>query len=328
MYGLGYGLGKMMEGASAGAVKGTLQNMTMDQQNKDRQSLQTYRDKTLDQGQQRIDSQEDQAKVQRNANAFKIAYDIAEKSPDPQTTFSTVYQSLNPEGDAPTVTFGEKEITITGPEYEITGSKSHLRQALDIISKNPAISPQVLAKLNELGLAKITATEKKDDSKGYGTLSEGQGVFNKDTGTIVTPATGSPEGSDFEKAYQQYAKTPGNEKKTRAEFKTEVWSKSQAAGELSDNSVLQNIRELASFDATKTSTMWDQYLAHRNEGLSRADALNKVQKKAAEEAGPVNKIVRTGIVDGKKVIKYDDGSMTVDGRKVVQSKDGLMNYAD
>jgi len=192
MFDLGYGLGKMMEGASSGAVKGTMVNMARDERQKERTATEDYRNKSLGMQQQRIDNEEDRIKIQHNANAFKIAYDIAQRSPDPQATFSSIYKSLNPEGEAPEITLGENDMEINYPTFKIKGSKTELRQALEIISKNPEITPQVLLKLQELGLATITVP-KKDASKGFGTFSQGQGIYSKDTGKVTLAADAKTE---------------------------------------------------------------------------------------------------------------------------------------
>jgi len=51
-----------------------------------------------------------------------------------------------------------------------------------------------------------------------------------------------------------------------------------ATGELTDNAVLQNIREIANFDTKGTARMWNKYLQHKKSGLDRAEALNMVQQ--------------------------------------------------
>jgi hypothetical protein len=184
MYDIGFGLGKMMEGATGGAVKGQMINMARDERQQDRTSTEQYRNKTLGQGQQRIDNDEHRIKIQQHATAFKTAYDIAQGSPDPEGTFTSVFKSLDPEGEIPKVTFGETDMEISYEGLNISGSKEHVVQAIGIISKNPEVTPQVLGKLAELGLVKITVP-KKGASKGFGTFSQGQGIFSKDTGKVT-----------------------------------------------------------------------------------------------------------------------------------------------
>jgi len=183
MYGIGYGLSKMMEGATGGAVKGTMANMALNQQEKDREATQAYREKTLEQGQQRIDNEQERFEIKRDVDAFRISYDIAKDSPDPNAVFMSIYKKLNPEGDHPEVSFGEKDMEINFKGLNIIGSQEHIRQALDIISRQPEITPQVFQKLAELGLAKITVP-KAEAKKGFAVISPGQGVMSKDTGEI------------------------------------------------------------------------------------------------------------------------------------------------
>jgi len=187
MYGIGYGLGKMMEGATGGAVKGTMFNMAREEREKERTSTEQYREKSLGMQQQRIDSEENRVKIQNHAAAFKTAYDLAQGSPDPEATFGTVFKSLDPESEIPKVTFGETDIEINYKGLIISGSKDHVMQAIEVISlsqKPEEVTPQVLSKLAELNLAKITVS-KKDASKGFGTFTPGQGIYSKDTGKVT-----------------------------------------------------------------------------------------------------------------------------------------------
>jgi len=184
MYGIGYGLGKMMEGATGGAVKGTMVNMARGEREKERTSTEQYREKSLGMQQQRIDNETHRVKIQNHAQAFKAAYDIAQGAPDPGATFATVFKSLDPESEVPKVTFGETDMEINYEGLNIAGSKDAIVQAIGVISQNPDVTPQVLSKLAELGLAKITVP-KKDASKGFGTFTPGQGIYSKDTGKVT-----------------------------------------------------------------------------------------------------------------------------------------------
>ena len=168
MYGIGYGLGKMMEGATGGAVKGTMVNMAREEREKERTSTEQYREKSLGMQQQRIDSEENRVKIQNHAAAFKIAFDIAQGSPDPTATFASVFKGLDPESEVPSITLGETgtDMEISYEGLGISGSKDHIMQAIGIISQNPDVTPQVLSKLAELGLAKITVP-KPEKAKEY-----------------------------------------------------------------------------------------------------------------------------------------------------------------
>ena len=96
-------------------------------------------------------------------------------------------------------------------------------------------------------------------------------------------------------------------------FNNEVWNP-KTTGELTDGAVLQNIREMALYldlpadvdPETKSTEMFGSYLKYKKSGMDRADALNKVQQ---ESAASKKSILRTGTHNGRKVIKYSDGSI-------------------
>ena len=81
--------------------------------------------------------------------------------------------------------------------------------------------------------------------------------------------------TDFEVAYQQKTKDPEFAHLTRDEFRTKHWTK--PSGELTDNAVLENIREIVDYDKEQAAVLWNRYLDHRKDGLTRQEALNKVQ---------------------------------------------------
>lgn len=58
-----------------------------------------------------------------------------------------------------------------------------------------------------------------------------------------------------------------------------VPKKQTTTGQLSDNNILQHIREITNYNTTKTSNAWDKFLEYvDNDGMTRGAALNKLQK--------------------------------------------------
>jgi len=62
----------------------------------------------------------------------------------------------------------------------------------------------------------------------------------------------------------------------------------QVPGELNDNAVLLNLREIANYDQEKTAKLWDKYLGYTKTGMSRSDALNMVLKGDSNPALPAS----------------------------------------
>jgi len=72
MYGLGYGLARMAEGASGGALKGKLTQMGLEEREKTRQSETDYRTATLAQGERGLDLREQGLAQQADVEQKKL----------------------------------------------------------------------------------------------------------------------------------------------------------------------------------------------------------------------------------------------------------------
>jgi len=161
MYGLGFGLGKMMEGASGGAVQGSMDRMVWQREDERTRKEDEYKEKQI----QRLEDQADIDKMRMSAEALKSAYSIAEKSPDPDNVFKQVYSRMNPTGEIPQVTFSGPTMDINYQGFKMKGSRQQMLQAMDLISKHPERSPEIIGQLAQLGLASVEIPEPKEDKR-------------------------------------------------------------------------------------------------------------------------------------------------------------------
>jgi len=334
MYGLGYGLSKMMEGATGGAVKGQLTNMILSDREKERAATKDYRERSLGHKEKELDlrtreseSKEDLAKTKLSMGVVKTALDLVKDAPfDMKEQIASDYvKKVYPKDMvAPTIKFRGSQLTFSFPATadregaEITGDETILMPAVNAGYHRPDKLNEILLRMFDkseknpmgLGLAKVKILPKEKGKEYQPQLFTGPGDATK----WVAPGQPVPEGytqagsdkgrSDFERAYQQYVLKPENAGKTRAEFRSSAWSKSDSRGELTDSAVLQNIREISDFDSFKTSMMWERYLVYQKEGFSKAEALNKVQQELSSKD---DSKAETRTIKGKTYKKVGDG---------------------
>ena len=131
-------------------------------------------------------------------------------------------------------------------------------------------------------------------------------------GKVNTPAGGGKP-TDFDKAYAQWIKIPGNEKVTRAAFTT--GPNTTPTGGLTDNTALEILQNHAlTMDEALYPQFVKEYNAHRKDGMSRSDAMEKVisQDRSAEAAIPYPAAQHKGkvIVDQESGKKYKSDGTT------------------
>ena len=287
MYDIGYGLSKMAEGATAGAAKGSL--IKMQQGNVDRsfQAGQDQRQQTNTREQKKLENEEQRLGIQRGATALTTAYNIAKNAPAESRNqlFTSLYGKLDPTGEVPTVTWTDKDVQINYQGWGIAGSKDQIFQGLGVIAKNPDVTPQVLRKLVELGIAKINVTSPRKEKAI--TVSPGS--------AIVDPATNK-----------------------------EVYSNPRSAGTAGEYDISKMIDDTRGYYALKMKALMDpdgggvatQNLPAYNQLLQAMNAdlqmINQGQRPGwltGQEQPAAKTVQRTGMYQGRKVVQYTDGTI-------------------
>jgi hypothetical protein len=196
MYGLGYGLGKMMEGATSGMVSGSTMaykdkiynQQRQDQLDKESDSRQFRDDQAQfqkDQAESAAKYRDEQAEFSRGIQTLNTAYHIAKDSPNPTEVFKAVQERLNPGSDTVGIEFGEgpePEVSLSypgsskGPGFRMTGRKEVVGQILDMMHKNPSSNMEILKKAVELGVTKIDQVDYVPHDKAGGGLGGRSGA--------------------------------------------------------------------------------------------------------------------------------------------------------
>ncbi len=143
----------------------------------------------------------DAMKYQQESNAITTAFNIAQKSANPNDTFLQIYKKLYPEGDLQSIDLSLKDqakpMTFNYKDFMFKGKQEQILQAMNIIQQNPEKGDEIIDQLVNLGLAEITIPkEKKADewSKPY----EGPGGSmlqrNEATGEVRSVVGRAPAG--------------------------------------------------------------------------------------------------------------------------------------
>lgn len=153
LYGIEYGLGKMFEGITGGAV----------------------RDKEYQLKERQILNQEDQMKMQRITSGLNAYLNALKVTNDPEFAKS-VYAAINPGEEIPNLTINKlnDEMSINWQGIQIKGYPDAIQQAIEIMSKNPESSIDIMQQLSMLGLAEITMpqNETRTIQRGKETFTE------------------------------------------------------------------------------------------------------------------------------------------------------------
>jgi len=151
-------------------------------------------------------------------------------------------------------------LTVDSPPKQFALVRTAIIELMDVDKKNATVYKEWLDTVEKMLEEKEKGKRAKEVSKRFG------------------------KPSDFERAYQQQIKQPGQEEMTRAEFRKQGWLKESTAGELTDNVVSERIAELGGFtDIEKISRLTQKYIEYKKQGMSREEAFAKVQEDAARE---------------------------------------------
>lgn len=187
MYGLGYGLSKMVEGATTGLVEQKRYDETKAIREADRAAVMDYRNKDLALRERQMTEQEQAAKTARTAGALKSYMEAFEKTGDKEFA-QRVFKVYDPEGMVPDVAvIGKDEVEVAVPGLKIKGKKKAIEQAIELIGKNPGRAQEILGQLNQLGLAKIEVTEGKEKEDKLYEVGPGNSLVDK-SGKVVFKA--------------------------------------------------------------------------------------------------------------------------------------------
>lgn len=163
LYGPAYGLAKMGEGLSGGLARGTMAAMQFQREEEERQANRDYRNETLRQRQENLDlakktalTNEQREDLRLSAEATKAGLEAFYKTKNPEV-FKVIYKSIYPKGEPPDISIGRvpQEIKLNWKGLKINGFSDKVSDAVDIISKNPDVTGDVLNQLVSLGFAEI-----------------------------------------------------------------------------------------------------------------------------------------------------------------------------
>ncbi|MCK4792507.1 MAG: hypothetical protein KAV87_52745 [Desulfobacteraceae bacterium] len=176
LYGAGYGAGRAFEGATGGALRGSLVNIQREEAQKTRDFRSTEAEKarqfTGEQLEKTIFSKEQAAEIKRNSEAFQNAFNNAGKVSDPdaqQKIYSATLDSFGiPEEKRVKVeSFGAdgkpgKYITPDG--MEVKGPKKILSDMAWAIKQNPEKYKEILGEAQKAGVRITKAAQTAKDA--------------------------------------------------------------------------------------------------------------------------------------------------------------------
>lgn len=125
LYGAGYGAGRIFEGATSGALRGSLVNIEREEAQKGRDfrsgEAEKSRQFTSEQAAQETASREQSAEIKRRSAAFSKAFEAGSKAPvgSRKKIYEAYYKAVVPGEDPPVVEFdktGGKEASLTLPD--------------------------------------------------------------------------------------------------------------------------------------------------------------------------------------------------------------------
>lgn len=194
---VGFGLAKMMEGVSGGALAGKqmeyknnlYQEQRADQnavnegriQNEtDRLSMMAKKNAAdADLATQRIEMEKRRVAVSTISSAFEIA----KESPDPKGVFKAIQERLNPGEPVVDIEIYDKADKVTlsypgsekGQGWKLTGPKAKVSELLGLINKNPNRTQEIMQKASDLGVVEAMVIPFKPVKSG-GTAGSNGGV--------------------------------------------------------------------------------------------------------------------------------------------------------
>ena len=187
MYGIGYGLGKMVEGATTGMLAQKKYEDAKAIRAAEKADEKAYKTRQLDIQEREGAAKGDLAKITRSTSALRIGLEALEKTGDKEFA-NKMYGLLDPEG-AQGVDFNVAagNITIDTPEYTFTGPKGAVQQANAAMNANPHRAGEIIQKAAELGVIKITKKPPREEKEKYFTLAPGQMVVDRQ-GKVIAQA--------------------------------------------------------------------------------------------------------------------------------------------